>query len=182
MVHNGVEYGMMQAYAEGFEILEKSQYGLDLQQVGKVWQHGSVVRSWLLDLAVRALEKDPKLEQLEGWVSDSGEGRWTIEAAIDEDVPAPVIAFALFSRFYSRDRELVQLAHAGRAAQRVRRARGTRRRPGDGRRSARAAAVLSVGGSAWRLMSPSPRGVATSSSRRSSARAAVRHGHLRRLG
>jgi 6-phosphogluconate dehydrogenase len=103
MVHNGVEYGMMQAYAEGFQILEKSQYGLDLAQVGKIWQHGSVVRSWLLDLAVSALDKDPKLEALEGWVADSGEGRWTVEAAIDEDVPATVIAFALFSRFYSRD-------------------------------------------------------------------------------
>jgi 6-phosphogluconate dehydrogenase len=103
MVHNGIEYGMMQAYAEGFEILERSNYGLDLEQVARVWQHGSVVRSWLLDLAVRALEKDPKLDKLEGWVSDSGEGRWTIEAAIDEDVPAPVIALALFSRFYSRE-------------------------------------------------------------------------------
>jgi len=103
MVHNGVEYGMMQAYAEGFQILEKSQYELDLLKVSKVWQHGSVVRSWLLDLMVNALEKDPKLEGLEGWVDDSGEGRWTIEAAIDEDVPATVIAFSLFSRFYSRD-------------------------------------------------------------------------------
>jgi 6-phosphogluconate dehydrogenase len=103
MVHNGVEYGMMQAYAEGFEILEKSAYELDLSQVAQIWQHGSVVRSWLLDLMVRALQKDPKLEQLEGWVDDSGEGRWTIEAAIDEDVPAPVITMSLFSRFYSRD-------------------------------------------------------------------------------
>jgi 6-phosphogluconate dehydrogenase len=103
MVHNGVEYGMMQAYAEGFQILEKSEYGLDLEQVGRIWQHGSVVRSWLLDLAVSALEKDPTLEKLEGWVSDSGEGRWTIEAAIDEDVAAPVIALSLFSRFMSRD-------------------------------------------------------------------------------
>jgi 6-phosphogluconate dehydrogenase len=103
MVHNGVEYGMMQAYAEGFQILEKSNYGLDLTQVGKIWQHGSVVRSWLLDLAVSAFEKDPKLSDLEGWVDDSGEGRWTIEAAIDEDVPATVIAFSLMSRFYSRD-------------------------------------------------------------------------------
>ncbi len=104
MVHNGIEYGMMQAYAEGFEILEKSEYPLDLGQVGKIWQHGSVVRSWLLDLAVAAFAKDLKLEQLEGWVDDSGEGRWTIEAAIDEDVPAPVITASLFSRFYSRDR------------------------------------------------------------------------------
>jgi len=104
MVHNGIEYGMMQAYAEGFQILEKSEYPLNLEQVGKIWQHGSVVRSWLLDLAVSAFEKDPKLEQLEGWVADSGEGRWTVEAAIDEDVPAPIITMSLFSRFYSRDR------------------------------------------------------------------------------
>jgi 6-phosphogluconate dehydrogenase len=104
MVHNGIEYGMMQAYAEGFEVLEKSEYPLDLEQVGKIWQHGSVVRSWLLDLAVSAFEKDPKLDKLEGWVDDSGEGRWTIEAAIDEDVPAPIITMSLFSRFYSRDR------------------------------------------------------------------------------
>jgi 6-phosphogluconate dehydrogenase len=103
MVHNGVEYGMMQAYAEGFEILERSGYGLDLRQVGEIWRHGSVVRSWLLDLAVSAFEKDPKLEGLDGYVSDSGEGRWTVEAAIDEDVPAPVIALSLFSRLYSRD-------------------------------------------------------------------------------
>ena len=103
MVHNGIEYGMMQAYAEGFEILEKSNYGLDLRQIGEVWMHGSVVRSWLLELAIRAFEEDPKLEKLQGYVADSGEGRWTVEAAIDEDVPATVIAFSLFSRFYSRD-------------------------------------------------------------------------------
>jgi 6-phosphogluconate dehydrogenase len=95
---------MMQAFAEGFEVLEKSEYPIDLTQVGKIWQHGSVVRAWLLDLAVSAFEKDPKLDALEGWVDDSGEGRWTIEAAIDEDVPAPVITLSLFSRFYSRDR------------------------------------------------------------------------------
>jgi len=103
MVHNGIEYGMMQAYAEGFQILEKSEYPLDLGKVGRIWQNGSVVRSWLLDLAVNAFDKDLKLENLEGWVADSGEGRWTIEAAIDEDVPAPVITLSLFSRFYSRD-------------------------------------------------------------------------------
>jgi 6-phosphogluconate dehydrogenase len=94
---------MMQAYAEGFQILEKSAYPLDLGQVGRIWQHGSVVRSWLLDLAVNAFTRDLRLEQLEGWVADSGEGRWTVEAAIDEDVPAPVITLALYSRFYSRD-------------------------------------------------------------------------------
>ena len=104
MVHNGIEYGMMQAYAEGFEVLQRSEYPLDLRQVGTIWQHGSVVRSWLLDLAVSAFEKDPELEQLEGWVDDSGEGRWTIEAAIDEAVQAPVMTMSLFSRFYSRDR------------------------------------------------------------------------------
>jgi 6-phosphogluconate dehydrogenase len=104
MVHNGIEYGMMQAFAEGFEVLEKSEYPLNLKQVGKIWQNGSVVRSWLLDLAVSAFEKDPQLQGLEGWVDDSGEGRWTIEAAIDEDVPAPVITMSLYSRLYSRDR------------------------------------------------------------------------------
>jgi 6-phosphogluconate dehydrogenase len=103
MVHNGIEYGMMQAFAEGFQILEKSEYPLNLGQVGKIWQRGSVVRSWLLDLAVSAFDKDLKLDNLEGWVDDSGEGRWTIEAAIDEDVPAPIITMSLFSRFYSRD-------------------------------------------------------------------------------
>src|SRR5207248_2810306 len=77
MVHNGVEYGMMQALAEGFQVIENSEYPVDLLQVGKIWQNGSVVRSWLLDLAVSAFEKDPKLEGLEGWVDDSGEGRWT---------------------------------------------------------------------------------------------------------
>ncbi len=103
MVHNGIEYGMMQAYAEGFEILERSEFGLDLRQAAELWQHGSVIRSWLLELAADALAKDPRLEQLQGFVADTGEGRWTIEAAIDEDVPAPVIALSLFSRFYSRD-------------------------------------------------------------------------------
>jgi 6-phosphogluconate dehydrogenase len=103
MVHNGIEYGMMQAYAEGFEVLEKSEYDLDLHNIAKLWQHGSVVRSWLLDLAVNALGDDPKLEQLQGWVADSGEGRWTIEAAMEEDVPAPVITLSLISRLYSRD-------------------------------------------------------------------------------
>jgi 6-phosphogluconate dehydrogenase len=105
MVHNGIEYGMMQAYAEGFQILEKSEFGLDLAQIGNVWMHGSVVRSWLLELAVSAFEKDPRLERLDGWVADSGEGRWTLEAAIDEDVPAPITALSLFMRFVSRQEE-----------------------------------------------------------------------------
>lgn len=103
MVHNGIEYGMMQSYAEGFEIMEKSPFGLDLKAVSKVWQHGSVVRSWLLELAERAFTEDPHLNALEPIVQDSGEGRWTIQAAIDLDVPAPVITASLFARLRSRD-------------------------------------------------------------------------------
>jgi 6-phosphogluconate dehydrogenase len=103
MVHNGIEYGMMQALGEGFEILrKKSDLNFDLHQVGRVWQHGSVVRSWLLDLAVAALEDDPGLSKVKGWVFDSGEGRWTIQEAIDLDVPAPVITLALQMRLVSR--------------------------------------------------------------------------------
>jgi len=104
MVHNGIEYGMMQSYAEGFAILDASKLfpSLDLHQVAEVWRRGSVVRSWLLDLAASALEKDPDLTQLKGFVQDSGEGRWTIAEAIEEDVPAPVIALSLFTRFASR--------------------------------------------------------------------------------
>jgi len=102
MVHNGVEYGLMQAYGEGFELLQSAPFELDLAQIAEVWRHGSVVRSWLLDLAARALEADPQLEHVEGWVEDSGEGRWTIETAIDNAVPVPVIAQALFARFASR--------------------------------------------------------------------------------
>ena len=102
MVHNGVEYGLMQAYGEGFELLRSSPFDLDLAQIAQVWRHGSVVRSWLLDLAARALEEDPGLEHVEGWVEDSGEGRWTVEAAIDNAVPVPAIAQALFARFASR--------------------------------------------------------------------------------
>ena len=102
MVHNGVEYALMQAYAEGFEILNSSGFGIDLPQVAEVWRHGSVVRSWLLDLAAGALKKDPGLENLTGWVEDSGEGRWTLQTAIDNAVPAPTIAMSLFARFDSR--------------------------------------------------------------------------------
>ena len=102
MVHNGIEYGMMQAYAEGFEILEKSQFDLNLTNIGDAWQYGTVIRSWLLELAVLAFKNDPKLENIKGYVSDSGEGRWTIQAAIDLDVPAHVITAALFNRFQSR--------------------------------------------------------------------------------
>jgi len=103
MVHNGVEYGLMQAYAEGFELLHKSEYGVDVERIAKLWGQGSVVRSWLLELAARAFEADGNdLEALEGYVDDSGEGRWTLEAGIDHDTPMPALAAALYARFYSR--------------------------------------------------------------------------------
>jgi 6-phosphogluconate dehydrogenase len=103
MVHNGIEYGMMQAYAEGFEIMRaKQDFGLDLHAIAEAWRYGSVVRSWLLDLTENALREDPDLTKLKGYVEDSGEGRWTIQAAIDLDVPAPVITLSLFERFHSR--------------------------------------------------------------------------------
>jgi 6-phosphogluconate dehydrogenase len=103
MVHNGIEYGMMQSYAEGFEILRaKQDFELDLHQIAEMWRFGSVVRSWLLDLTAAALASDPSLEALQPWVADSGEGRWTVEEAIDLDVPAPVISLALWMRFRSR--------------------------------------------------------------------------------
>jgi len=105
MVHNGVEYGLLQAYGEGFEILDSSVYDLDLGRIAELWRHGSVVRSWLLDLLVRALERDPALETVRGYVEDSGEGRWTVLTAIDQDVPAPVTALSLFARFASRQDE-----------------------------------------------------------------------------
>jgi 6-phosphogluconate dehydrogenase len=106
MVHNGIEYGMMQAYAEGFEIMRaRKDFNLDLRQIAGVWNHGSVVRSWLLELAEDAFGKDPDLAGLRGFVQDSGEGRWTIQAAIDLDVPAPVITLSLFERFHSRQPE-----------------------------------------------------------------------------
>ena len=105
MNHNGIEYGILQAYGEGFEILKASVFDLDLRQVAEVWRRGSVVRSWLLDLLAAALEKDPRLETVAGYVEDSGEGRWTVLAAIDEDVPAPVTALSLFARFASRQDE-----------------------------------------------------------------------------
>jgi 6-phosphogluconate dehydrogenase len=105
MVHNGIEYGLLQAYGEGFEILRSSVYDLDLRQVAEVWRHGSVVRSWLLDLLTKALEGDPNLESVAGYVEDSGEGRWTVLTAIDQDVPAPVTALSLFARFASRQDE-----------------------------------------------------------------------------
>ncbi|MDQ2866057.1 MAG: decarboxylating 6-phosphogluconate dehydrogenase [Candidatus Eremiobacteraeota bacterium] len=105
MVHNGVEYGLLQAYGEGFEILEKSPFTFDLGQLAELWRHGSVVRSWLLDLAVLAFQADPKLEKIKGYVDDTGEGRWTVQAAIDENVPAPVITLSLLARFSSRQDE-----------------------------------------------------------------------------
>ena len=106
MVHNGIEYGLMQAYAEGFSILaHKEQMGLDLAQVAEIWRHGSVVRSWLLDLAARALAENPAMEGIAPFVPDSGEGRWTVAEAIDLDVPAPVITLALVQRLRSRDAE-----------------------------------------------------------------------------
>ncbi|MBN8593787.1 MAG: decarboxylating 6-phosphogluconate dehydrogenase [Anaerolineae bacterium] len=103
MIHNGIEYGMMQAYAEGFEIMRaKQDFGLDLHQIAEIWRHGSVVRSWLLDLTANALKADQNLSDLKGWVADSGEGRWTVAEAIDQDVPAPVITLSLLMRFVSR--------------------------------------------------------------------------------
>jgi 6-phosphogluconate dehydrogenase len=105
MVHNGVEYALMEAYGEGFEILKSSDFDLDLVQVAEVWRHGSVVRSWLLDLVATALNKDPDLKTVAGYVEDSGEGRWTLETAINHAVPAPTIALSLFRRFASRQGE-----------------------------------------------------------------------------
>ena len=103
MVHNGIEYGMMQAYGEGFELLHASEFGMDLREVARVWNNGSVVRSWLLELAERAFEQEGSdLERIKGYVADSGEGRWTILEAISHDVPATVLAHSLFARFTSR--------------------------------------------------------------------------------
>jgi 6-phosphogluconate dehydrogenase len=102
MIHNGIEYGLMQSYAEGFEILKSSEYGYDLAKIAALWNRGSVVRSWLLELAERAFARDPGLEKIRGWVDDSGEGRWTVEEAIHRGVPAPVLALSLFRRFRSR--------------------------------------------------------------------------------
>jgi 6-phosphogluconate dehydrogenase len=105
MIHNGIEYGMLAAYGEGFEILEKSEFKYDLHQLSKLWLQGSVVRSWLLELAELAFREDPTLGDIRGFVEDSGEGRWTVQAAIDENVPAPVITMSLLSRFVSRQDE-----------------------------------------------------------------------------
>ena len=106
MVHNGIEYGMMQAYAEGFELMSaKEEFELDLAQIGEIWRYGSVVRSWLLDLAVASLNADPKLETLDAYVEDSGEGRWTVQEAVDLAVPLPVISLAMQMRFRSRQEQ-----------------------------------------------------------------------------
>jgi 6-phosphogluconate dehydrogenase len=105
MVHNGIEYGLMQAYAEGFEIMKTSPYGLDLHKIASIWGQGSVVRSWLLELLEGALSGDAELKSLKGWVEDSGEGRWTVQASIDQNVPAPIITLSLQTRFRSRQEE-----------------------------------------------------------------------------
>jgi len=102
MVHNGIEYGMLQAYGEGFELLDASRYELDLPRIAALWNRGSVVRSWLLELAELAFKRDPGLSSIRGYVEDSGEGRWTVVEAIEHDVPATVLAHALFARFRSR--------------------------------------------------------------------------------
>ena len=118
MIHNGIEYGLMQAYAEGFELLHASEFQLDLAAIAHLWNQGSVVRSWLLELAELALRADPRLEGIKGYVEDSGEGRWTVEDALEKNVPAPTIALSLFRRFRSRqgdpfaDRMLAALRNA----------------------------------------------------------------------
>jgi 6-phosphogluconate dehydrogenase len=105
MVHNGIEYSLMQGYAEGFELMSKSDYRLDLPRIADLWMQGSVVRSWLLELAASALKEDPRLERLKGFVQDSGEGRWMVADAIDKNVPVPTLSAALFTRFRSRQEE-----------------------------------------------------------------------------
>lgn len=105
MVHNGIEYGMMQAFAEGFEIIEKSPFNIDVTAVASGWQYGSVVRSWLLELAVLAFKQDPGLQSIKGYVEDSGEGRWTVDAAMELNVPAHVITASLYTRFQSRQED-----------------------------------------------------------------------------
>ncbi len=105
MVHNGIEYGMMQAYGEGFELLKASQFDLDLAKISHLWNQGSVVRSWLLELCQSAFEKDAKLDGIKGYVDDSGEGRWTVIEAIERGVAAPVLAHSLFARFSSRQQD-----------------------------------------------------------------------------
>ena len=105
MIHNGIEYGMLEAYGEGFELLKASPFALDLARLARLWNRGSVIRSWLLELAERAFRKDPKLAGVRGYVEDSGEGRWTVLEAIAREVPAPVLTLALFARFRSRQED-----------------------------------------------------------------------------
>ena len=127
MVHNGIEYGLMQAYAEGFQLMDASGFDLDLPAVASLWMQGSVVRSWLLELTARALAGDPKLAAIDGQVADSGEGRWTVQEAVDRAVPLPVITAALYARFESRvdnpfaNRLLAALRHqfGGHAVKRI---------------------------------------------------------------
>ena len=109
MVHNGIEYGLMQAYAEGFELMKAAtEFDFDLHEIASIWRYGSVVRSWLLELTERALASDQELSKIRGWVDDTGEGRWTVQEAIDRAVPLPVITASLFTRFYSREPDAYQ--------------------------------------------------------------------------
>jgi 6-phosphogluconate dehydrogenase len=105
MIHNGIEYGMMQAYGEGFELLKSSPFDLDLRNIAHLWNQGSVVRSWLLELAESAFAKDPQLTSIRGYVEDSGEGRWTVQEAVEREVPAPVLMLSLFARYASRQED-----------------------------------------------------------------------------
>jgi 6-phosphogluconate dehydrogenase len=105
MVHNGIEYGMLQAYGEGFEMLKASQFDFDLLKISHLWNHGSVVRSWLLELAENAFQKDPQLSSIKGYVEDSGEGRWTVLEAVEREIPAPILTLSLFARFASRQQD-----------------------------------------------------------------------------
>src|SRR5437762_14160890 len=105
MIHNGIEYGMMQAYGEGFELMRRAEFPLELGKIAHLWNQGSVVRSWLCELAADAFDKDPDLESIRGYVDDSGEARWTVQEAMNENVPAPVITLSLMERFRSRQDE-----------------------------------------------------------------------------
>ena len=105
MVHNAIEYGMLEAYGEGFELMHQSEFGLDLHQLARLWNQGSVVRSWLLELTEAALARDPKLDKIRGYVEDSGEGRWSITDSVERGVPMPAIALSLYARFRSRQKE-----------------------------------------------------------------------------
>ncbi|HEX6436873.1 MAG TPA: decarboxylating 6-phosphogluconate dehydrogenase [Candidatus Binatia bacterium] len=105
MVHNGIEYGMLQAYGEGFEMLKASQFDLDLGQISRLWNQGSVVRSWLLELAENAFQKDPQLSSIKGYVEDSGEGRWAVLEAVEREIPASILTLSLFARYTSRQED-----------------------------------------------------------------------------